>query len=117
MKNDNQINMKVDASMNQESMLDYLQGDNSNLKNHDFEQSLLNDSFIGDALDGLYGKLDNNELKGVQSNLNSFIKKRLSKEKYKVKKNISFPIWITLIAIILLLISIAGYVIVSLLEK
>ena len=116
MKNENKNIIITPDSTSPEMMIEYLKGNKAALQ-HETEEKLMSDPFISDALEGLYGKLNNNELNKVQNKLNNFIDHRIKKQKKKANKIILFPLWIVLLSIVLLLISIAGYVLVRFMLK
>jgi hypothetical protein len=117
MKNDNKdLNIKSDLKSPQ-MMIDYLKGNFGELLNHETEEALMKDQFTADALEGLYGKLNDQELNKVQNKLNSFINHKINNQKNKANKNLAFPIWIILLLVVLLLISISGYVLVRFMLK
>ena len=99
-------------SKSQEIMVDYLIGNNTASQKHEAEYAMMNDPFISDAIEGLYGNFNNQELNQVETKLNNFISNRVISQKTKPKKILTFPIWIVLLSVLLLLISIAGYVII-----
>jgi hypothetical protein len=117
MKNEKKNIIRTTDSNSPEMMIEYLKGNNAALQQHETEEKLMSDPFISDALEGLYGKLNNNELNKVQNKLNNFIDHRIKKQSKKANKIILFPVWIVLLSIVLLLISIAGYVLVRFLLK
>ena len=116
MKNENKNIIITPDSTSPEMMIEYLKGNKAALQ-HETEEKLMSDPFISDALEGLHGKLNNNELNKVQNKLNNFIDHRIKKQKKKANKIILFPLWIVLLSIVLLLISIAGYVLVRFMLK
>jgi hypothetical protein len=99
-------------SKSQEIMVDYLIGNNATLQKHEIEDAMMNDPFISDAIEGLYGNFNNQELNIVKNKLNNFISNKVRNQKYRSNKTLSFPLWIVFLSIVLLLISIAGYVII-----
>ena len=105
------LNDKIN-SKSQEIMVDYLVGNNTALEKHEIEDAMMNDPFISDAIDGLYGNFNNQELRQVENKLNNFISNRVKSQKNKPNKVLLFPLWIVLLSIILLLISIAGYIVI-----
>lgn len=100
----------------QDRLLDYLRGIPNNEKDHAFEKQMLNDPFTADALEGLYGQMSNVQIEETQKKLNSFINQRIKNKKHRKNQLLSFPIWIMLLSAILLLISIAGFIIIKLLK-
>ena len=117
MKNENKKIIVTPDSRSPEILIDYLKGNNALLQQHETEEMLMSDPFISDALEGLYGKLNNKELNKVQNKLNNFIDYRIKKQKKKTNKIVLFPLWIVLLSVVLLLISLAGYVLVRFMLK
>lgn len=99
-------------STSQEMMVDYLIGKDAALQKHETEDILMNDPFVADAIEGLYGNFNDQELNQVKNKLNNFISNKVKNQKNKLHKTLSFPLWIVLLLIILLLISITGYVLI-----
>ncbi len=99
-------------SKSQEEMVDYLIGKDSALQKHESEDALMNDPFMADAIEGLYGNFNDQELNQVKNKLNNFISNKVKNQKNRSTKAISFPLWIVLLSIVLLLISIAGYILI-----
>jgi hypothetical protein len=99
-------------STSQEMMVEYLIGKNAALQKHEAEDTLMNDPFVADAIEGLYGNFNDQELNQVKNKLNSFISNKVRNPKNRSNKTISFPLWIVLLSIVLLLISIVGYVLI-----
>jgi|688.fasta_scaffold2007763_1 hypothetical protein len=104
-------------SKSQEIMVDYLIGNNASLQKYEVEDAMMKDPFISDAIEGLYGNLNNQELDQVKNKLNNFISNKVRNQKYKANKPLSFPLWIVLLSFVLLVISIAGYVIIRFMLK
>ena len=104
-------------SKSQEIMINYLKGNNAELHNHETENALMNDPFTADAIEGLYGKLNPQELSKIEHNINHYITQRIKNQKTRTNKIISFPLWLVLLSVILLLISIGGYLMIRYLIK
>ena len=101
----------------QESMLNYLQGNKTEFQKHEMEKALMNDQFTSDAIEGLLGKMNTLELNEVQKNINTYIIHRTKNKKRSATKRLSFPMWIVLLSIIVILVSVAGYALIALLKK
>ncbi len=101
----------------QESMLNYLQGNKTEFQKHEMEKALMNDQFVSDAIEGLLGKMNIPELNDVHKNIDTYIINRTKNKKRSPTKRLSFPMWIVLLSIIVILVSVAGYVLIVLLNK
>jgi hypothetical protein len=93
-------------------MEDYINNNLSEEERYRLEESMMEDSFEADALEGLQ-QLNKKELNTVQQNLSKYIRNNLSKRKKYTDKTILFPGWIMLAIILLIGIVVVGFLIIS----
>jgi len=96
-----------------QQLMDYLNGKLSGEEKHAVEQSMADNDFINDAMEGLQGFENKKDLSGYVEQLNAALRKNLQKKKLRREKRRlkEYP-W-TYIAIILILsLCIAAYFII-----
>jgi hypothetical protein len=93
-------------------MEDYLNNNLSEEDRYTLEESMMEDSFEADALEGLQ-QINKNELNSVQQNLKRYIHNNLRKRKKYNDKSILFPGWIMLAIILLIGIVVIGFFIIN----
>jgi hypothetical protein len=109
----------LNPDIDQDTLLQYLQGKLSAEKQHELEQQMMDADFESDALEGLQAVKDKQHLGSIVEQLNSSLKKkthkrRLRRESLKLKHDPS--IWIAIV-IFLLLIVISYFIIHRLLQQ
>ena len=109
----------LNPDIDQDTLLQYLQGKLSAEKQHELEQQLMDADFESDALEGLQAVKDKQRLGSIVEQLNSGLKKkthkrRLRRESLNLKHDHS--IWIAIV-IFLLLIVISYFIIHRLLHQ
>lgn len=103
---------KIDA-LDKDMILRYWAGTLSEKERRTFEEFFTEDDFTGDAIEGLLEMKDPIQLNGTRRRIHKMISKKIQ-EKRKIKhKSISFPTWLILSIIILLLIMLAGYLLIK----
>jgi len=103
-------NNKVDKNL--PLIEDYLNNNLSEEERYKLEESMMEDSFEADALEGLQ-RINKKELNAVQQNLRKHISQNLSKRKKYTDKTILFPGWIMLAIILLIGIVVIGFFIIN----
>ena len=93
-------------------MEDYLNNNLSEEERYSLEESMMEDSFEADALEGLQ-QINTKDLNAVQQNLSRYIRNNLRKRKKYTDKTILFPSWIMLAIIILIAIVVIGFFIIN----
>jgi hypothetical protein len=93
-------------------MEDYLNNNLSEEERYKLEESMMDDSFEADALEGLQ-QINKKELNAVQQNLSKYIQQKVKARKKQGGKTIFFPGWIMLAIILLIGIVVVGFLIIS----
>ncbi|MBX3242453.1 MAG: hypothetical protein KIT80_04885 [Chitinophagaceae bacterium] len=91
--------------IDQQKLLEYLQGNVSEEERHEIEKLLIDSDFDSDALEGLESVKDRTRLPVVMNELNRQLVKKLSKRRKKNKKpiNLMIPVVTTIIILLLIL--------------
>lgn len=92
------------GEIDQQKLLDYLQGNLSEAERHEMEKLLLDSDFSSDAAEGLEQVRDKKKLPVVMNELNRQLIKKLSKRRKKSKRPINLMVPVITTTIILLLI-------------
>ena len=101
----------LSTEVDQETLLLYLQGKLTGDKKHEVEKQLLQDEFNEDALEGLEGFKDKEQLQYMVEMLNRDLKKKTEKKrKRREKMRIKDQPWIYISILILLLLIALSYV-------
>ena len=109
----------LSTDIDQELLLQYLQGKLPEDKKHEVEKLLAQSDFEDDAIDGLQEIKDKEQLQYMVEMLNRDLKKKTEKKKNRRKKlEISYQPWTYISILILLLLIVLCYIIIkSLAEK
>lgn len=104
----------LSTEIDQETLLLYLQHKLSDEKRHEVERKLLDNEFAGDALEGLQEIRDQRQISYIVEMLNRDLKKktekkRLRKEKLKLKDQ---P-WIYISVLIIILLIILSFIVIQ----
>lgn len=103
----------LSTDIDQETLLLYLQGKLSDDKKHELEKQLLENEFAGDALEGLQEIKDKQQISYMVDMLNRDLKKKTEKKKRQREKlKISYPPWLLISVLILLLLIVLSYFII-----
>jgi hypothetical protein len=97
----------LNPEVDQEKLLQYLQGKLSAQEQHDLEKEMMADDFGSDALEGLQGFESKKKLAALVDQLNTDLKKRTEKKKRfkeKMKLNLDSNLIIAVVIILLLII-------------
>ena len=108
----------LNPEIDQETLLQYLQGQLSHQEQHDVEKKALDDAFETDALEGL-GQIQNKQqLQLLVDSLNADLKKKTAKKKeLKEKRQVHVEPWLLFTVIIILLLVIISFFIILRMQK
>ena len=112
MKTNHQHTNNNNIEQNIPLIKDYLSNNLSEEERYRLEESMMEDSFEADALEGLQ-QINKKELNAAQQNLSKYIRNNLSKRKKYTDKTILFPGWIMLAIILLIGIVVIGFFVIS----
>jgi hypothetical protein len=97
----------LNPEVDQEMLLQYLQGKLSAQEQHDLEKQMMGDDFDSDALEGLQEFQNKKNLSALVDQLNTDLKKRTEKKKRfreKLKLNLDSNLIVAIVIILLLII-------------
>jgi len=112
MKTNHQHTNNNNIEQNIPLIKDYLSNNLSEEERYKLEESMMEDSFEADALEGLQ-QINKKELNAAQQNLSKYIRNNLIKRKKYTDKTILFPGWIMLAIILLIGIVVIGFFVIS----
>lgn len=108
----------LNADVDQETLLKYLQGKLSAAEQHEVEKNLLDDDFEADALEGLQQVQNTQEIPVLVEQLNLDLKKRTTKKKKGfLKQEPKVESWLLLAIVIILLLVIISFLVIYTLKK
>lgn len=108
----------LNAEVDQETLLKYLQGKLSAAEQHEVEKNLLADEFEADAVEGLQNIQDTQEISVLVEQLNLDLKKRTAKKKKGfLKREAKVESWLLLTIVIILLLVIISFLIIYSIKK
>lgn len=103
----------LNPDIDQETLLQYLQGKLSAQEQYDLEKQMMDNDFAADALEGLQNIKDKKNIAALVDQLNYGLKKRTEKKKrFKEKLRLKFDANLIIVAVIILLLIILSYFIV-----
>lgn len=103
----------LSTEIDQELLLQYLQGKLPEEKKHEVEKQLMQSDFEEDAAEGLIAIKDKLQVQYMVDMLNRDLKKKTEKKKKRREKlNINFQPWIYITILILLLLIVFSYIII-----
>ena len=101
------------SEIDQETLLNYLQGKLSNEQQHEVEKNLLKDDFDMEALEGLSDFKDKRNLAALVEQLHSDLKKKTDKKKkWRASRAIGLDPWVVIAIILILVLAVIGYFII-----
>lgn len=104
----------LSKTVNQETLLLYLQGKLSEDKKHEVEKQLLQNEFEEEAMDGLEEFKDKEQLQYMVEMLNRDLKKKTEKKKRRREKmNIKDQPWLYISLLILLILIALSYLVIK----
>jgi hypothetical protein len=103
----------LNPDIDQETLLQYLQGKLSAEQQHEVEKQMMEDDFESDALEGLENFKDKRKLTQLVDQLNHELKKKTEKKK-KLRQKLDLKIdpWVIVTVIIILLLVVVSYFII-----
>jgi len=103
----------LNPEIDQETLLQYLQGKLSAGQQHEVEKKMMEDDFESDALEGLESFKDKRKLTQLVDQLNHELKKKTEKKK-KLRQKLDLKIdpWVIVTVIIVLLLVVVSYFII-----
>ena len=108
----------LNANVDQEVLLKYLQGKLSNEEQHNIEKFLLDDPFEADAAEGLAAIKNKETIPSVVSQLNRDLKKKTSRRKAWVfQREAKLESWLLVAIILILLLAVVGYLVIHFMTK
>ncbi len=106
-----------DEPIDDGKLLRYLQGNLSKEEQHELEKSMADSPFVNDAVEGLQQVTNPAALNDYVKSLNQNLHKQLaSRNKHKEKRKIKGLSWIITAVVILLLLCLAGYAVLQMLQ-
>lgn len=103
----------LSTEVDQETLLNYLQGKLSEEKKHEVEKKLMESKFADDAMEGLQQFKDKQQLSYTIEMLNRDLKKKLEKKKKRREKlNIKDQPWLYISILIIMLLIVIAYVVI-----
>lgn len=107
----------LNPEIDQELLLQYLQGKLSAAQQHEVEKQMMKDDFDADALEGLSGLKDRKKLQFMVEQLNQELRKKTNKKNKKKLRELNIPPWIIISLVIILVLIIVSYVIIFMYMK
>jgi hypothetical protein len=99
-------------------LINYLNDQLTSEEKRALEELINEDPMIGDAVEGLYEMKDRKDLKKINQSLSLNIETQIRKKrKKKIFQPLGFPLWMVLLITMTLLVTLGGYVLISLLHK
>ncbi|MBB1283859.1 hypothetical protein HRH25_05680 [Flavisolibacter sp. BT320] len=103
----------LNAEVDQETLLKYLQGKLSPAEQHEVEKNLLDDAFEADAVEGLQNIQNTQQITALVDQLNSDLKKRTAKKKKGLlKREAKVESWLLMTIVIILLLVIISFLVI-----
>lgn len=103
----------LSTDIDQETLLQYLQGQLPADKKHEVEKMLLENEFANDALEGLQEFRDKQQISYMVEMLNRDLKKKVEKKKKRrAKLNLPDQSWLYISIIIIILLIVISYLVV-----
>ena len=113
LENYKNILSNLSTSIDQETLLLYLQGKLSGEEKHKIESQLMKDEFDNDALEGLQEIEDKEQIQFMVEKLNSDLKKKTKKKKeQREKMKIKDQPWLYVSLLILILLIVLSYIVI-----
>lgn len=100
-----------------QKLVDYLEGRLSAEEKHAVEEMLVDAEFENDALEGLQQAGNKEKLNLVVAQLNKQLQTQLDSRRKKNKKALQIPQWIIIAIIIILALAVLGYYVIHLLSR
>ncbi len=108
----------LNPEVDQQTLLNYLQGKLSAHQQHEVEKNLLDDDFETEALEGLQNFKDKRKISALVEQLNNDLKKKTAKKKrWRQKRDIKLEPWLWLAIIMILALAFIAYMIIHKMGK
>ena len=103
----------LNPDVDQETLLNYLQGKLSAEQQHEVEKKMMKDDFESEALEGLEAIRDKKQLAFVVDQLNRDLRKKTEKKKQKrAEKELKLQPWLIILIIAILFIVVISYLVI-----
>lgn len=103
----------LNPEIDQETLLQYLQGKLSAQEQHDLEKQMMDNDFDVDALEGLQEFKDKKNISTLVDQLNSSLKKRTEKKnRFRERLKLRFDSSLIIAVVIILLLIVISYIII-----
>lgn len=103
---------QLPTAIDQDALLQYLQGKLPPEKQHELEKQILDNEFAADAIDGLQDFRDKKKLAFVVEQLNADLKKKIRHKKARRLRSVQSEPWLLVtLAIILVLVILCYFII------
>jgi predicted secreted protein len=103
----------LSADIDEETLLQYLQGNLSAEQQHEVEKQMLDNDFAADALEGLRKIKDQQRIHFLVEQLNrDLTKKTIKKKAYKERLHLKTDPWLLTAALIILLLVIISFIVI-----
>lgn len=110
--------LQQDDALNDEQLMQYLQGTLSDDDLHAIEKQMADSDFMNDAVEGLQNFKSNKNIEQYVDQLNQQLQKQTAtKKKRKEKRKLKSQDWVAVSVIIVLLLCMIGYVVVHQFQK
>lgn len=101
----------LNAEVDQETLLKYLQGKLTAEEQNSVEKALVDDPFEADAVEGLQAMQDKQQLPSIVKQLNRDLQKKTSPQKWLFQHEAKVESWLLLTIVIILLLAVISYLI------
>jgi anti-sigma factor RsiW len=107
-----------EEQVNEDELMNYLEGNLSEEEKHAFERKTSDSSFASDALEGLQQFKNKNKLDEYVSQLNKNLQEQLTARKQRNnKRRLKYNQWFLLTIVVILALCVLGYFIISIYNK
>lgn len=104
----------LNPEVDQETLLNYLQGKLSAEQQHDVEKKIMEDDFESDAMEGLTEVKDKKNLAVLVEQLNRDLKKKTEKKKkFREKMRLKLDPWLIILVIVILLLVVISFLVIN----
>ncbi|HEY0355019.1 MAG TPA: hypothetical protein VGC29_02375 [Flavisolibacter sp.] len=108
----------LNPDIDQEVLMQYLQGKLSAEQQHELEKQMMDNDFDSDALEGLQGFKNKKDINQLVEQLNRDLKKRTEKKKRRRQKlNYQLEPWIIIAVVMILILAIIAFLVIRMAGK
>jgi predicted secreted protein len=101
------------SEVDQQTLLNYLQGKLSAEQQHEVEKNLLDKDFEAEALEGLQDFSDKTNISALVNQLNIDLKKKTSKKnKWRERRELKIQPWLLIAILLILVLAVISYIII-----